>query len=33
MHKKIVMEKWVNGPYLSINEKNLQDLSQKRNIN
>ena len=33
MYDKIVMEKWVNGPHLSINEKHLQHLSQKININ
>ena len=33
MHNKIVMEKQVNGPHLSINEINLQDLGQKGNIN
>ena len=27
------MEKWVNGPYLCINVKNLQNLGLKRNIN
>ena len=27
------MEKWVSGPQLSINEKNLQNLGVKGNIN
>ena len=27
------MEKWVNGPHLAINGKNLQNLSVKGNIN
>ena len=26
------MEKWVNHPHISINEKNLQIVGQKRNV-
>ena len=33
MHNKIVMEKRANGPHLSINEKNVQNLGQKGKIN
>ena len=30
---KFVIEKWVNRPHISINEKNLQNLGEKGNIN
>ena len=33
MHNKVVIEKWVNRPRISINEKNLQSLAVKGNIN
>ena len=32
MHKEIVMEKWVNDPHLSINQKNIQNLCQKETL-
>ena len=33
MLKKIIIEKWINRPHISINEKNLQNLGLKGNIN
>ena len=29
INSKFVMEKWVNGPHISINEKNFQNLGLK----
>ena len=33
INTKFVKEKWVNGPHISINEKNFQNLGLKLNIN
>ena len=33
MRNKFAMEKWVNRPHISINEKSLQNLGLKGNIN
>ena len=33
MHKKFVTEKWLNRPHISINDKNLQNIGLKGNIN
>ena len=33
INNKFVPEKWVNGPHLSINQKNFKNLGLKQNIN
>ena len=33
IHKKFVLEKWLKHPHISINQKNLQNIGLKGNIN
>ena len=33
MHNKFIMEKWLNRPHISINDKNLQNGDLKGNMN